>query len=182
MRVFIAIGLPGEIKKRLFETGGLVPGRMSRVAEPNLHITLQFLGEIDEDALAKAIGAVRSIKESQFTARIKGISCFKSRGIARVVFANVIDKGNIFSIHNGLSNALAAEGIKTKAENRYTPHITIGRMKSVQKPETDDFINAHSVDEFGSFVASSISVYKSYLSSGGSEYVALYEKKLTFPA
>ncbi|MHB1829900.1 MAG: RNA 2',3'-cyclic phosphodiesterase [Candidatus Micrarchaeaceae archaeon] len=182
MRVFTAIELPVEIRKKLFHTGSQMPGRASIVPESNLHITLQFIGEIGAGTLAEVIDSVKSIKEEPFRICIKGISCFGSGEGMRVVYANALDENKIMSTHSILCGTLESRGISFEQEKSYIPHVTIGRTRQDPKREIEEFIKKHSEDDFGSFEARKIHVKGSTPTRNGPVYETLYENELSLPA
>ena len=180
MRVFTAIALPEEIRKKLFDVGSQIPGRMARVSEPNLHITLQFIGDVDDGMLAKVIDAVKFINEEPFRVCIRGISFFGTGDAMRVVYANALDKNRITLIYSRLCDALKSREISFKPENSYTPHVTIGRPSLGHKREILEFIKNHSEYDFGSFEVREIYVKGSTLARKGPVYETLYKSKLAF--
>lgn len=182
MRVFTAIGLPEEIRKKLFDIGGRIPCRTIRVSEPNLHITLQFIGDIDDGTLAKVIDVVKFINWEPFSVCIRGISCFGTGDDIRVVYANALDENRISMVYSRLSGSLKSRGISFKPENTYIPHVTIGRTIPGQKREIPEFIKKHSEDDFGSFEVSEIHVKGSTLTRKGPIYETLYKSKPAFRA
>ncbi len=179
MRAFVAIDLPEEIRKKLHALEGGMPGRVSLVQEQNLHITLQFLGDINEAALTKVVAAVSAIKENPFKVEIKGISYFGKKEEVRVVFAGIDDGNKTASIYSRLCDSLSSSGVSFKAEKEYTPHVTLGRPKPGPQTELLEFIGKHSGDSFGCFEANSISVKKSTLAPDCPVYETLYESKFS---
>ena len=63
-RIFVAINLPGDIRKALFEYSKKWPNLPAKwTNKDNLHITLEFLGSLTEEELGEACVAVKEVAE-----------------------------------------------------------------------------------------------------------------------
>jgi 2'-5' RNA ligase len=178
MRAFIALEVPGEIKDRIEEAeSGLVLRGVVFVRKGAMHITLQFLGEIDGKEAELAADAMRSIDAAPFRVGLRGLSFFPPE--ARVVFAKVDDgQGEISDIYRKLGAALSARGISQAREN-YVPHLTVARVKGqADQRAVLGAINGRSATDFGSFLARSIVLKRSVLGPEGPAYTDLYEREL----
>jgi 2'-5' RNA ligase len=181
MRIFLAIDLPAGLRAKLgriadeFDVEGFAP-----VKEENIHITVQFIGEIGHKGLRpvenyKPKGALRK----SFSVNVSGISYFGMR-MPKVVYAKVDDSGgNIRRINEDFSRYLESYGIAVKREDEFVPHVTLGRVKS---PEGLDKIYAllstYKDTEFGDFVVDRLYIKKSELHSEGPVYSNVFSFKL----
>ena len=176
MRTFVAIEIPAEMRRKIYSIGEKIPGRLSRVSEENIHITLQFLGELDEDGLASAESALNKISGQPFGVIIKGISFFGGRDV-HTIYANVIDQGRIKVIYSDAGKLLSDAGLDFESEREYVPHATIARVKD-GSAKIREFIGQNSDHLFGEFEIDSICLKRSVLSEKGPIYTTLYERKL----
>ena len=176
MRTFFAIEIPEEIRKKIHFVGAEMPGRNSRVSEDNIHITLQFLGYINEEKTAMAREALDKIREGPFMATIKGISYFGGHDV-HTVFAKVLDEGRIKEIFLDIGKSLENAGVDFESEREYTPHATIARVKQ-GGVDIKEFINQNSERLFGEFEIKSVCLKESVLTEKGPVYTTLYERKL----
>ena len=113
-----------------------------RVSIDNIHITLQFLGDVSEEKAAKAKEALERIREVPFKATIKGISHFGGRDM-HTIFANVQDGGRIKGIFLDIGKSLSDVEIDFETEREYIPHVTIARVKQ-GGAEIKEFITQNS--------------------------------------
>lgn len=173
MRAFIAIEMPKKIRESIYQFGSGIPGKISRVAESNIHVTLQFLGNIADESAAKAIDEIKKVDAESFSAEADGISYFGGREI-RTVFAKIIDHGKITSIYSSIGKGLADSGINQDTEKKYIPHATIARIKE-ENVELRAFIGQNSSHHFGKFSVNSICFMKSILTEKGPLYSTVYE-------
>jgi len=68
IRLFVGIALPPELRLRLSLLAGGVPG--ARWVDPgNLHLTLRFIGEVDEGVAGDIDDALARIKAPRFVDR-----------------------------------------------------------------------------------------------------------------
>jgi 2'-5' RNA ligase len=132
MRLFIELKTT-PYEKELFE---IVEGYKKSIAgvkwveSENLHITLKFLGEADEEMLLKVKDMLGPFAEKlqKFDFSIGGISGFPYEKNARVLFFKVQDGfDKISKIMESLSSVLLRFGFEE--EKSYTPHITFARAK-----------------------------------------------------
>ncbi len=133
MRTFIAIEVPDSERKTL----ALMVEEFCRhdlpikwVKPQNMHVTIKFLGEVNETGSVKVKEAVNSIcrKMAVFNMRLNGIGCFPRPNNARVIWVGV-DRGGseLNMLAENLESSLQTLGFK--AEGRFHPHLTIGRIR-----------------------------------------------------
>lgn len=128
IRLFIAINFNEEVKAQINQIidrvkSNSVQGRF--VSEENIHLTLEFLGEVQEHR----IGLIREIMDGlefePFTLGLTKIGCFR-RPEGKIYWLGVEDCHALYEIQKALRQSLIEKGFKL--ENReYRPHITLGR-------------------------------------------------------
>ncbi len=135
MRAFIAIELPEEIKNYLNKLQGQLKtsGADVKWVEPqNIHLTLKFLGEIDDTLLAKINGILQSAASArnEFYMRLREVGAFPGISSAKVIWVS-IDEGDkeVKEIAGELEENIAKIGIPQESR-AFSSHITIGRSKS----------------------------------------------------
>ncbi len=135
MRTFIAIELPKEIKdflSRLQEELKACGADVKWVAPENIHLTLKFLGEIDEKKLEKITGIIEETAQgkNKFQVCISSLGAFPKIDFPRVIWVGV-DTGDkeVKDIAKDLEEKIAKIGIP-KEDRPFSSHITIGRTKS----------------------------------------------------
>ncbi len=144
MRAFIAIELPAAVKHRLGDQIAALQGeygsRSVRWAKPDTtHLTLRFLGEIDDfqlqqvrEAMIEGVGGI-----APFEFEIDDVlGCFPAWKRPRVFWIGISsDDGNLEQLNGAVERELRRRGFE--AEQRpYHPHLTVGRVKrSVDRSE-----------------------------------------------
>lgn len=132
MRTFVSVDFPEltdgikAVQSRFGDPAGL------RFTDPDqAHVTLKFLGEIDEgqreplqDALATAVDEA---DVGPFEAQVAGLGAFPSRDYISVVWLGVDDGGAMARLHEEIETQATALGFEP-ADHDFTPHVTIARM------------------------------------------------------
>ena len=88
VRAFIAIPCPDELKKGILEIQESINkfGKMKLVEPGNIHLTLKFLGDIDDNKLNGLINTLDFISENKkFEISLRGIGAFPSPGYVKVI-------------------------------------------------------------------------------------------------
>ncbi|RKX70865.1 RNA 2',3'-cyclic phosphodiesterase [candidate division WOR-3 bacterium] len=175
MRSFIAIPIPEGVRRSVSSYIHKVRSQLSGVKwvrEENLHITLRFLGEIDEKLKeeVEAIIQEKSQPFKPFLCRLEGIGYFPSHRRARVIWIGIEEGGQeLIRIFEALEPELNRLGFKR--EKPFHPHLTIGRVKSPRPLDLPRF-------ERESFTANRIVLYKSTLTPEGPIYEPIRSVKL----
>ncbi len=172
MRAFVAVELNDEVRNKLANLQRDLPGEVRKVKPENLHITLQFLGEIDDAKVEQVKKALGSINTAPFEVQCRGIGAFPSEKFVRVVWAGA-ESTELEALYKQVHEALKPLGF---IEDRFSAHITIGRPKT--RVDLQPFLAKHAQTEFGSFKVERVVLMKSMLQPGGPNYEVVYEKRL----
>lgn len=187
MRAFIAVELPEEIKSYLAQIETKLKSSkadVSWVSPANIHLTLKFLGEIDEVKLNRLIPIIEQTcaDNGQFPANLSSFGAFPSTNSPRVVWAGA-GKGNdrFKKIVSELEEKIEKIGVD-KETRPFSAHITIGRVRSgLNREKLIAALNAL-INEpktgFPEFMVTKLTLFKSTLSSKGPSYTALKEANL----
>lgn len=175
MRAFIAIELPPEIKdvlarlqSELRQTGADVKW----ASYNNLHLTLRFLGEVEESRLAevKRLCAEVAAEFQPFTLRLKDTGYFPNFKQPRVLWVGLAGEISIAQeLQQRLEAGLLALGFD-REDKPFKPHLTVGRVKSGKN--TRQLVaksDMYSLPEL-SFEVCEIVLMKSELHPAGSRY------------
>ena len=178
-RIFIAVNLPEDIKKSLWNYRLKWPELPSAwTKRENLHITLVFAGYVLDQDLIDIFRIANDVASQRQPCLInlKKICYGPPKKIPpRMVWAVGEKNEELGKMQNALENSLVGANASLEEKNRpYAPHITLGRIKTwewrriepEERPEIEEEINL-------SFEANSIEVMESRLKRGGPEYTVL---------
>jgi 2'-5' RNA ligase len=175
VRTFIAIDLAPEVRERMRGPQEALTGcraRLSLVKPPSIHITLKFLGEIDEKTLARVKEALSGIRFAPFEVSLAGVKGNPPPS-PRVIWCEIRDAGGCRGLFELVEAALAPLGIP-KERRAYTPHATLARVKRFD-PSLLPPLKSLASEEFGSCPVRSIKLKKSTLTPAGPIYEDLLE-------
>ncbi len=129
MRCFISINIPENVKKEIKKIQDKLPNFVGKKTElENLHLTLKFLGELDEDKVEEVKDKLREIRYNFFEAEIDSIGVFSEKFI-KIVWLHLSECNNLQEIvDEKLKNLF-------KPENRFMSHLTIARVKNIKNKE-----------------------------------------------
>ncbi len=179
-RVFIAINLPENIKKKLAEYQRKWPELPIRWTKPdNIHITLVFLGYIRDEELLEISKIIKEVasQRSSFSVNLNNI-CYgpPKKMPPRMIWGVGAKSAEFASLRDDLDKLLLdSENTNFSSEKReFFPHITLGRIRKwewqriepEERPEVNEEINLI-------FSVDSIEMMESVLKKTGPEYTIL---------
>ncbi|MCX5707475.1 MAG: RNA 2',3'-cyclic phosphodiesterase [Candidatus Omnitrophica bacterium] len=182
MRAFIAIELPQEIKDVLAKLQAklkLAGADVKWVEPKNIHLTLKFLGEIDEQAQKRITAKLEEISSAhqEFVISLSSCGAFPSINSPRVIWAG-IEQGDkeVSAIAEVIETQLESIGIP-KETREFSSHITLGRTRSSKnRHELAQALSELSLKPLkNQFPASKITLFKSTLTPRGPIYETLQE-------
>jgi RNA 2',3'-cyclic 3'-phosphodiesterase len=174
-RIFVALKVqPGETLIRMISSLKLVLNRENiKWTNPeNIHITLAFIGDTEEDQIRIIRKTLLEKCEGfgKFELMIKGSGVFKSISDPRVIWAG-IEPSEKFNNLNGLIKI----GLKTAGiileERPFKPHLTLGRIKHPnQLNNLSDAIEKFSNIEIQKINVNEVILFESILFQAGAVY------------
>jgi 2'-5' RNA ligase len=163
-RIFLAINLPEQIKSKLVQRQqefANLPLRL--IKKTNLHITLLFIGYVDNEELLSICQFTREVakKHEPFEVRMERICPGPPGRRPRMIWVECEKSEALTKLKNDLGE---------ENHSVFHPHITLARNLRT-RPDINQKINL-------SFWVDSIEVMESHLARGGSDYAILESIKL----
>lgn len=168
IRLFAGLTLPQHHRQRLAALGcGVEDARW--VAAENLHVTLRFIGEVDEDQAEDLAAALDLVTADPFEVSIKGLGTFGHP--PHSVWAGVVDTppGALAALHANVESALVRAGAKPEGR-KYTPHVTLARFRHVQASRLVRFMEGSADLCLDPFSVTGFTLFQSHLSPSGAQY------------
>ena len=98
----------------------------------SMHVTLLFLGEVDDRDLPAICRAVQEATEREppFTLRVSGVGAFPNMRRPKILWAGITEgKESLQRLYGDIETRLLDLRLYRKEERGYTPHLTLGRVR-----------------------------------------------------
>ncbi|OAN50256.1 2'-5' RNA ligase [Paramagnetospirillum marisnigri] len=171
IRLFVALELPPATRARLVALGGGLEG--ARWVEfHNLHLTLRFIGEVDEAQAEDIHHELASIRAEPLDWVLSGLGLFGDRHRAHTLWAGVELSDALERLAAKVDAAVLRAGVKPDPK-RYTPHVTLARLKNTPPPRIQAFMAGCPVIGPEVIPAEEFCLYRSRLGRHGPDYDVL---------
>jgi len=185
IRAFIAIDLPDEVRAaieavqaRLQRAHTGVKVSWTKIA--NLHLTLQFLGYVEEPTIQKISAALGEVagQHAAFDVPVGGVGAFPNERTPRVLWVGCRDDGRLGALARDVQTAMQAFGFAPE-QREFTAHLTLGRVKH-SRPDAALTRALDSIKDCACGMArvDAIHLFQSELHPAGSIYTKLSSHKL----
>ena len=180
MRLFIAVLVPEDIKAEI-ETAqaqlrrALPEGAVRWAKREQFHLTLRFLGSVEPPRVRALTEAVQAACQGFGVLRLRaeGIGCFPDARFPRVVWVGVTDLRLQLPRLQTAIQAASQKFTTEEPEDRFTGHVTLGRIKKIRRPEAEALAKATiplAQRAFGEWTTSEIHIMQSELSPQGARH------------
>ena len=182
-RLFLAVPVPQPVENRLEEILKKASGfrEVKWVGKEQLHITLRFIGNLDENSIPKLEGLVQGAVSGfrPFESEIEGLEAFPNLNRPRVLFAPLVRGEESFrDLEKSISSALEGMGLQAE-EREFHPHLTLGRVKEEQDARAAvQFLQSFFPFKGGAWKVDRFYLMKSQLTSERPIYTKLEEFEL----
>jgi RNA 2',3'-cyclic 3'-phosphodiesterase len=167
-RLFTGLEIPASVAQSLAILRGGLPG--ARWIDPaNYHLTLRFIGDID-DALARDIaGMLGSVQRGAFELRLDRLSSFGGRK-PRAVVAAAKQVPQLMELQAEQERLFQRLGLEPDGR-KFTPHVTLARLRDSSSHQVAEYLAARGHYRSSSFQVSRFVLFSSRASVGGGPYV-----------
>ena len=181
MRTFVAIEMPQQVldalrglSDRLRASGS----RVSWVKPENMHLTLRFLGDVDEEHIDRLAAILCEAYKGMipFAASVRGTGAFPNMRRPSVIWVGVEPfEGGLATVQTAAESAARAIGLPPE-DKTFHPHLTLARIKDAReaRPLMDLFACERDFHA-GDFTVAGVSLFCSQLTPHGPIYRRLRE-------
>ena len=135
-RTFVALELSPALKAGILGLAEALRRKGVRASwsrEGTLHLTLKFIGDVEEADLPDVVEAVRraAAPRPPFSFETRGTGAFPSPRRPRVIWVGVAPNDALFDLQGDVERELAGVGVP-REERRWSPHLTVGRIRDTE--------------------------------------------------
>ena len=174
-RLFVAVDLPQEMRRSLETLAGNLLGARW-VPEEQLHLTLRFIGEVDEGTFLLVRTALAGIEGAAFELALEKIGHFPPARQPRVLWVGMKQSPPLLALQAKVEDVLEKTGIPPE-ERKFSPHITLARLKETPPQKVAAFEQRHVAFSSAPFPVTEFYLYSSTLSREG----AVHKREATYP-
>ena len=170
LRLFVGLRLPAAIRAQLLALAGGIPGARWQ-EEDQLHITLRFIGDVDEHAAEDAALALSGVRWPPLALALDGVGAFDSRGRVNAIWAGLRPRDQLAALHRKIDQALVRAG-QPPERRAYLPHVTLARTNSPAEA-VEPFLRHHAGLASPAFALDHFYLFESNLGHAGARYEAV---------
>ncbi len=177
MRLFVALEIPSAVRENLAVFLDSLRGisKEPRWVRPgNIHVTLKFLGEVEEAKVGAIRNALKEMRcEQAITLNFRGLGFFPNEKHPRVFWAGIEASANLKILAADIDGAMDKLGIP-REKRPFSPHLTLARFERPALPEAlCKAIAANMERDFGSLRTNEFHLIQSKLNPTGAQYTTL---------
>jgi len=169
IRLFVALELPSDVRERLSGLQGGVAGARWTTQE-QMHLTLRFIGEVDENVGHDIDDALAGIRAPTFALELAGVGEFGGKN-PRALWAGVRANESLAHLQKKVETALQRIGLAAETR-KFAPHVSLARLKSPPRDKVAQFLAHNALFASGSFPVDHFVLFSSHLSHNGAIYHA----------
>lgn len=169
IRLFVGLDFPAPVRAELVGLTGAIPGARW-MSEEQLHLTLRFIGEVDERMAEEIDLALARLASPAFELTLQGLGQFGDSA-PHTLWAGVAPNEALMRLAAKIDGALRQAGFAGD-NRRFTPHVTLARLRNAPLSRVMAFISDHGLFRSAPFLVSAFTLFSSHLGHGGSHYVA----------
>ena len=132
MRLFLAIELPEQVRQHLVQVQEAIAPQASKATltrPQNLHVTLKFLGEVDERRTVELRESLAHVSAGEIELAAQRLECFPPRGPVRIIAAGFsTSDAMLLGVRRAIEQRCKYLGFESETR-KYRPHVTLARAK-----------------------------------------------------
>jgi RNA 2',3'-cyclic 3'-phosphodiesterase len=174
VRLFVGIEIPGELRERLaFIQAGVE--RAKWVPRENFHITLRFIGEVDEGQGRDIADELDRIRAPGFELVLSGAGHFESNRRVRQLWIGVARNEALSELRSRVDTVVTrAVGPDNQ---RFRPHVTVARLNGAKPATVKNWLSANTLFKSIPFAVERFVLFSSFLSKSA----AIYRVEAEYP-
>ena len=167
-RLFTGIEIPPTVGQSLSLLRGGLPG--ARWLEPDsYHVTLRFIGDIDEPTADEIVGQLSRVRRSSFSVAFEGLGSFGSRKphaiIARATFSAALGE-----LQAEIERIMQRIGLPPESR-KFMPHVMLARLRRTSAREVAQYLSLRGGFTTEAFPVDRFVLFSSRNQTGGGPYL-----------
>jgi len=178
-RLFTALEIPGDLVPKLKMLHGRLAGARWIDAE-NYHLTLRFVGDIEEPDADDLVEALSWIAVEPFSLKLSGVGSFGGRK-PRALWVGVEECEPLRRLQRANERAARQAGLPPETRN-FSPHVTLARLRGAEPGAVANYLSAVGAFQAEPFLVEEFVLMSAREGSGGGPYVVEERFPLVTPS
>lgn len=168
-RLFAALRPPEPVRDALIDTMEALDNARWQ-ADEQLHLTLRFIGEVDNRRAEDVATALSRVRTVPFPVELSGVGHFARRGMPTAIWARVAPTPELAALQRQVEHACRAAGLPPETR-AFVPHVTIARLDRSAAP-IGGWIARHNTLR-ARWLVRGFALYESRIGHAGAAYVEI---------
>ncbi len=165
-RLFVAVDLPESVKNSIkYICSGLPDAKWVDVQQ--LHLTLRFIGEVDDGMFDSVKKSLYEITETPFSLTLQGVGYFPPKRPPRVLWIGMKNNETLVRLAEKVERVLVQRNGLEPEQRKFSPHITIARFRETSPSKIADYLARNSSFRTETFPIDAFYLYSSTLTPKG---------------
>jgi len=162
-------GMLGPLIDRLGQLAGDPDTRLRLIDPVNMHITLKFLGSVEEARLSEVSTLARAVcaRHAGLELHCEGLGIFRD-----AIWVGIQAQPALTGLAQALDQGAGLLGVHAESKP-YTPHITVARFGKEAKIRLSGLREELAEHQWGAFHADQVHLYRSETLQEGARYTVL---------
>ncbi|EHM02887.1 2'-5' RNA ligase [Acetobacteraceae bacterium AT-5844] len=143
VRLFVALPIGEGLREQLSALAGGITGA-KWVPPENYHLTLRFIGEVENHLADELDEALATIRAKPFELTLKGLNVFEKAGRIHSLYVGVERCERLLHLQSKVETALQRAGLPPERK-KFAPHVTLARTEKAAPDKLIAFVQAHNL-------------------------------------
>jgi 2'-5' RNA ligase len=171
VRLFVGLALPAELRERLRLLVAHRFGGAKWVPPENYHLTLRFIGEVDNGRADDIDASLSGISARGFDLTLAGVGAFESHGRANALWVGVEKNPALEHLRAKVESAVVRAGCEPE-RRKFMPHVTLARLDSPDPVKLGEFLRTHGLFRTPPLAVERFTLFSSHLARAQAHYTA----------
>ncbi|WP_201451780.1 RNA 2',3'-cyclic phosphodiesterase [Rhodovarius lipocyclicus] len=176
LRLFVALSLPETLRQELSTLGTGIPGA-KWIRPANYHLTLRFVGEIQNWKADEVDEALSGIRARGFELTLRGLGLFERMGRPSALWTGAERNDSLNHLQTKIETALRRVGLSAE-RRRFAPHVSLARVEQADPAKIAAYLQRHNLFRARPVAVESFTLYSSLLGKECATYVPEVEYEL----
>lgn len=166
MRLFIGLALPEKVKDQLMALDKNLSGALWKSPD-KLHLTLSFVGNVEEPMAEELLRELRFIRFSAFHVSLKEIGYFATGDVPHHLWVGVDEDKALKELQEKIASVVRKLGFGDRDKFKFHPHVTLAKLQGVGLSDVMNYISKNNLFHSDLFLVDSFNLFSSHAKEAG---------------